>query len=54
MNDSINDDNTDFVKELHKTFGFFFSANRSVKINKLNFALNERSYDPNIENMTEL
>lgn len=54
LNDVILEDNTNFLIELHKSFGFFFSATRDVKINKLNFAVNERSYDPNMENMTSL
>jgi hypothetical protein len=54
MNSSILEDNTEFIVELHKSFGFFFSAQRSIKINKLNFAINERSYNPALETMTSL
>ena len=46
MNQVIKEDNTEFVQELHRTFGFFFAANKRCNINQLNFAVNERTYDP--------
>lgn len=51
MNADILDDNTEFVVELHKTFGKFFASSSSCAINKTNFAINDRPYAVSNVNM---
>lgn len=53
MNNVIKEDNTEFVQELHRTFGYFFAANKRCNINQLNFAVNERTYDPSTAEASE-
>ena len=46
MADDIDDDNTDFVIALHKAAGTFLDTDKTTRINKENFALNNRIWDP--------
>ena len=48
MADNIDDDNTDFVVALHQAAGAFLDTDKVTRINKENFALNTRTYDPTV------
>lgn len=44
--DGAIDDNTDYVVELHKAAGTFLDTDKTTRVNKENFCINNRLYDP--------